>query len=465
MLRAGSAVLMSKRGKIGVLSVILVFVVYRFHAANKSLTRQFQWDGNSAAGDSGVLLPTTSHVQDLNLRTFSVQNGGGEDRMYSVREQLALTFPYNAQAPIPKHVWQTWKEGPDSATFPGNFRLYQSDWANWDKNVQYSLIKDDQMVPFLEEVYGGVPLVVEAFKLLPTIILRADFFRYLVLYARGGIYSDMDTFPLKDMAEWPSYNEGKLQTMLEGAQPLNYKASKPAHEPSIARINDAGLVIGIEADPDRPDWKDWFARRIQFCQWTIQSKPGHPVLRELILNITATTLQSVDGSFTSITDKSHAEDYNVNYRHKRLFDTKYDHHKLKNKQNVDGSDIMNWTGPGIFSDIIFNYMDNLLHHNDDVILLNNNLGHIEKNEDITKSTKQFYKTITESLQSANNVPWEFFSLITSPVLVDDILVLPITAFSPGVDTMEAKTETDEMAFVKHMFEGSWKATADQNAGH
>ena len=65
--------------------------------------------------------------------------------------------------------------------------------------------------------------------------------------------------------------------------------------------NRSGLVVGIEADPDRPDWADWYARRIQFCQWTIQLKRGHPMLRELIAKITDITLtrhkRSIEESF------------------------------------------------------------------------------------------------------------------------------------------------------------------------
>jgi alpha 1,6-mannosyltransferase len=37
--------------------------------------------------------------------------------------------------------------------------------------------------------------------------------------------------------------------------------------------------------------------------------------------------------------------------------------------------------------------------------------------------------------------------------VGDVLVLPITSFSPGVGQMGAKEYDDPMAFVKHDFEG------------
>jgi hypothetical protein len=34
-----------------------------------------------------------------------------------------------------------------------------------------------------------------------------------------------------------------------------------------------------------------------------------------------------------------------------------------------------------------------------------------------------------------------------------VVVLPITSFSPGIETMGAGKDDDPMAFVKHHFEG------------
>ena len=137
-----------------------------------------------------------------------------------------------------------------------------------------------------------------------------------------------------------------------------------------------------------------------------------------------------------------------------------------------------WTGPGIFSDIIFEYMNNALQHNNDILLVNPNLN---KNDDgsgsttppaaeadsgaMSKSTRKFYKKISESLQASNIMPWEFFGFLKEPVIVDDVMVLPITSFSPGVGHMEAQSSDDKMAFVEHKFKGSWKDDVDKNAGH
>lgn len=418
---------------------------------------------------SDVALPTTSHVEELNLKEFQVK----DRKLRDLREQLAMAFPYEPEKPIPRRIWQTWKVKEDSLEFPASFRAYQKDWtdAATSQGFDYMLVPDDNIEAFLQNLYGEVPLVLRAFDEMPKTILKADFLRYLLLYARGGIYSDMDTYPLKQFDTWPSLDREMLKRFRETRKPVPYKGFKSG-EVVMHHDQEPGLVIGIEADPDRTDWSDWYARRIQFCQWTIQSKPGHPVLRELILNITATTLGSVSGgkrTAEDLLDRTHKIDYNVNLRDKRGRDSSYDHGEAKTGRNVDGTDIMNWTGPGIFSDVIMQYLNNLIQSNNDVLLLNGNIytpstvdpGEAAAQDDNGKSTKKFYRKISESLQANRHIPWEFFSLITEPIMVDDLMILPITSFSPDVNQMGDKGSDDEMAMVKHQFEGSWK----DDAGH
>lgn len=441
--------------------------------------------------DESIKLPTTSHLDSINLKKVRVLS---QDDIRNLRDQLSYTFPYDPSQPIPRRVWQTWKNTPSDADFPENFREFQAHWSSdyFVDGYQYSLVPDDNIVPLLKNLYGEIPLIIEAYEALPTVILKADFFRYLILYARGGIYSDMDTYPLKPLSLWPSVNRAFFPSLAtaSNAEELTNELIpyKNLHRAAIELHpeREPGFVAGIEADPDRPDWNEWYARRIQFCQWTIQAKPGHPILRELIMNITTTTLRSVklgnvhDFDIGEMIDQRNARDYNINYRGKKANDPNVKHSALKTKHDVDGTDIMNWTGPGIFTDIIFEYLTNLIQHNNDVLILNPNLNskQIEKKGDnkeeveeehrrgeFDKSTRKFYKEIAKSLQSDAVFPWEFFSLITEPVVIDDVMILPITCFSPGVMQMEAKGPEDEMAFVMHRFEGSWKEEADANAGH
>lgn len=418
---------------------------------------------SSFYSDVKSIIPTTSHTEDIDLKNVDqVYHEVDDNSCHNLRLALSKQFPYDADSPIPRKVWQTWKTERSSSRFPPNFKKHSNEWMNACQGVtppyQYQLITDDQMLPLLKQVYGGVPEIVQAFESLPLPILKADFFRYLIVYARGGIYSDMDTFPLKSLNTWPSVDRDYLSKFKD---PIKYKNSSPNIE--NREPMEPGFVIGIEADPDRADWAEWYARRIQFCQWTIQSKPGHPLLRELIINITATTLHSVSSVKSTLPlvdfkiEKEHEHDFNVNMRDRRRLDTKYKHDEKKNAKNTDGTDIMNWTGPGIFSDIVFEYLNNIIRHNQDVLIFNSNLKREQSQNPDEPGTRKFYKEISSSLsQLEPKFHWGFFSLMEVPVLVEDILVLPITGFSPDVGQMGSKSMDDEMAFVKHMFEGSWK---------
>lgn len=292
-----------------------------------------------------------------------------------VKSQLAAEFPYAPEKGFSKNVWQTWKVGLDDGSFPHAYMSFQESWDEINPGYKHHVISDPQCDVMVNRLFKNIPDVVEAWNSMPKSILKADFFRYLILYAKGGVYSDIDTVSLKPISLWLS------------AQSSIYK--KP---------NTAGLVVGIEADPDRPDWAEWYARRIQFCQWTIQAKKGHPMLRDLIAKIAEITLdRKRKGELTKVLGKD------------------------------GGGDIMNWTGPGIFTDMVFEY-------------LNGPFG----GSAIVKG------------KTAQPVSWEIFTGMRVPILIDDVLVLPITSFSPNVGQMGAGDINDEWAYVHHMFSGSWK---------
>ncbi|KAF3986920.1 hypothetical protein FT663_04159 [Candidozyma haemuli var. vulneris] len=296
--------------------------------------------------------------------------------MATVRQQLSFQFPYEPRKGFQKNIWQTWKVGVEDGTFPDKYKKYQNEWAEKNPGYHHYVITDEQCDLMINDLFGSVPDVKEAWNSMPKSILKADFFRYLILYARGGVYSDIDTTALKPIDTWLSANA----TVFD-------------------QENTAGLVVGIEADPDRPDWAEWYARRIQFCQWTIQAKKGHPQLRELIAAITEITLnRKKKGQLRKVLGKD------------------------------EGGDIMNWTGPGIWTDSVFEYLNNLAQPQ-----MNRDEGKVE--------------TI---------VDWQLFTGLTKPRIVEDVMVLPITSFSPDVGQMGARSSNHELAYAKHMFSGSWK---------
>lgn len=294
----------------------------------------------------------------------------------TMRQQLSYQFPYEPEKPLQKLIWQTWKVSLDSDSFPLKYKKYQNTWEQKNPGYKHFVIPDESCEEMINQLYAGVPDVADAYNSMPKSILKADFFRYLILYARGGVYSDIDTISVKPIETWLSNND----TLFD----------KP---------NNPGLIVGIEADPDRPDWAEWYARRIQFCQWTIQAKKGHPMLRELIAKITEITL------------------------------TRKKKGQLKKVLGKDaGGDIMNWTGPGIWTDSVFEYMNNV----------------VQTPENLKKGNVE------------NIVDWKMFTGMQMPITIDDVMILPITSFSPDVNQMGAGDMNHPLAYAKHMFLGSWK---------
>ena len=279
----------------------------------------------------------------------------------SLRDKLAYQFPYDLETKFPAYIWQTWKYTPASPEFTESLRPAEASWSDKHPGFIHEVITDQVAVHLLRHLYTSVPEVLEAYNSLPLPVLKADFFRYLVLLARGGIYSDIDTSALKSATDWL---------------------------PETVPREAIGLVIGIEADPDRPDWAQWYARRMQFCQWTIQAKPGHPVLRDIVANMTLQTLQrKAEGTLKKIRDK----------------------------------DVMNISGPGLWTDTIFDFLNNPIYF--------------------------------DMSGSEGMLTWRNFTGMTTAKKVGDVVVLPITSFSPGVGQMGAKGMDDPMAFVKHDFSG------------
>jgi alpha 1,6-mannosyltransferase len=276
-------------------------------------------------------------------------------------DKLAYQYPYDVESRFPAYIWQTWKYTPANGEF--TFRDQEATWTEQHPGFIHEVITDQVAVNLLRLLYASVPEVLEAYEALPLPVLKADFFRYLILLARGGVYSDIDTYAIRSAIEWI---------------------------PESVPHDSVGLVIGIEADPDRPDWKDWYSRRIQFCQWTIQSKPGHPILREVVARITNETLhRKRDGLLKNVVDKN----------------------------------VIEFTGPALWTDVIFEYFNDPRFFN---------MEH-----------------------SPGLIDYKNFTGMEVPKRVGDVIVLPITSFSPGVQQMGAKDYNDPMAFVKHDFEGTY----------
>jgi mannosyltransferase OCH1-like enzyme len=183
---------------------------------------------------------------------------------------------------FPKKIWQTWNVGP---LFFEERELNRSrSWVSENPGFLYEVLTDDNGLQYVETRYGPYglnrPDIVEIYRELSLIIIKADLLRYLVMYADGGVYTDID---------------------VEALKPVN------KFVPAGFDERDADLIIGVEIDePSFANHPTLGAKCRTFCQWTFMSKPRVPVLLKLIDNIinwldTAAKTQNVPISNITLT--------------------------------------------------------------------------------------------------------------------------------------------------------------------
>jgi len=163
-----------------------------------------------------------------------------------------LPTPRFAGSRIPRLIHRTWKVS-DPLQFPEDVRSSVASFQARNEAVLQLVWSDQACAEFVDAYY---PSAATEFRALPHPVLRADLFRYMVLNIFGGVYSDIDTTLLRAVDDWVSSD--------------------------LDPDNPVSLIIGIEADADMSDWNRWYARRLQWCQWTIAAAAGHPVLRYVI---------------------------------------------------------------------------------------------------------------------------------------------------------------------------------------
>jgi len=144
---------------------------------------------------------------------------------------------------IPLNIWQTYK----TDHLPEKAKKCQSSWIQ-QKNYHYKFMNDEQIQNFIKEHFN--PRILQVFKQLPLGVMKADMWRYCVLYVHGGIYSDIDSVSLKPIKEWNIRDEDRI-------------------------------IIGLENDK-------------HFCQWTILSEPKHPILKKVIEMIVEEAENGID---------------------------------------------------------------------------------------------------------------------------------------------------------------------------
>lgn len=159
---------------------------------------------------------------------------------------------------FPRKLWQTWKVGPASFDERDSERVRS--WFVQNPGFRYEVISDQNALFYLQKTYGSEgfnrPDIVDVYKTLNADIVKADLLRYLIMYAEGGIYADIDVKALRPF-------EGYI--------------------PERFREQDIDMIIGVETD--EPDFKDHPILGVKaqsFVQWTFVCKPKLPIMLNLV---------------------------------------------------------------------------------------------------------------------------------------------------------------------------------------
>lgn len=319
-----------------------------------------------------------------NFYRFNPHTRGANPYDYKTTlDRLNTYFPYdNSPRRIDKNIIQMWKVPPTDPDFP--HRDLVATWKNENPTYKYNLYTDDEIHELLVMHFANtVPEVVEAFDLMPNKIIQSDFSRYLLIFLYGGLYTDLDTKMQKPVDTW------------------------------FDSDRNVGFVVAVEEDMNVENWEHYMTRRLQFEQWTFKAKPRHPILKKLIAKIVETTFNA-------------AKNHKLQAYYK-------DFHGV---DRCDSIDIMEWTGPVVWTDTIYGHMNSL--SNPTIV-------------DIDSSRNIYGELYGPEDDSNNLITWKFFTGLIAPVMVDDVVIYPKLSFRE-----DNQNNCGKYCYVFHEFGGSWK---------
>ncbi|KAJ5380947.1 uncharacterized protein N7496_003375 [Penicillium cataractarum] len=131
--------------------------------------------------------------------------------------------------PFPSKLWQ--KAGPNGIN-EDRQKDIQS-WLSQNPSLRHEIFTDGSAEQYVRDQFSKFPDIIDTYTDLQVPILKADFLRQLILYADGGVWSDLDVTCHIPISAWI---------------PDAYK-------------NATNLVVGLEFDGN------------QFASWTVMAKP------------------------------------------------------------------------------------------------------------------------------------------------------------------------------------------------
>lgn len=166
---------------------------------------------------------------------------------------------------IPNHVYQTWVR----PVLPFVLALEVRRFRRLNPDYSFSFFDDQQMAGYMDSNYAGHPIL-KVFKDVRMPVVKADIWRYCVLFREGGIYCDIKstlTVPLReilhdDFSELISFEGLKWKDLLHPGPYADQGIFLPAPPDSI------------RSNLEYPD--------NTILNWLICFEKGSPILEEVI---------------------------------------------------------------------------------------------------------------------------------------------------------------------------------------
>lgn len=223
---------------------------------------------------------------------------------------------------IPRNIWQIYFGDIPSGG------LDQALWTWISKNSDHShvLMRNEGADDFVRKHYSSRPDLMDVFLELEVPVLRSDLLRYMILESEGGIYSDLDTTAEKPIAEWI---------------PEEFKSQ-------------VSVMVGIEYDQlDAEKLWPGLSLKIQFCQWTLASRKGHPLMTAVVKKVASSIQELAQAKNISIV-KLDPTDHEVTQTTGPVIwtTTVFEGLSAAAGKDITFHDITNMTAPRLFGDIL-----------------------------------------------------------------------------------------------------------------
>jgi alpha 1,6-mannosyltransferase len=140
-------------------------------------------------------------------------------------------------AEIPRIIWQTYKDKYED--LPDYAKDVTKTWVLLNEGWDYHFMNDEAAAEFVKKEYGDEWY--DIWSNVPVGVMKADLWRYMVVYKYGGMYSDLDTICKVPVDYW---------------------------FPNFAQMGCQFLVC-VENE-------------VHMANWTFIGAPGHPFLGHLL---------------------------------------------------------------------------------------------------------------------------------------------------------------------------------------